>query len=215
MKLYMRWQCRYCIRVMLQAALTPHEVDLVVLSLEDCKALYNKYKLSPFLPALKLNDGSVMQESEDIISYLQSLQGTKKPLAPVYDADMTKYLRELMVDLRFAIQYYYKIHYKNSILCRAKISPFPGSAIDAVQAKCDELDKIIIKRFDDVVNLTINGISSDDFYIFADLTLLYELREYAHFTFKPAVKAYMSEIMRLCSHLGGFKNYTVELNPSL
>ena len=207
LKLYMRWGCQYCIRAMLQAALIPaQEIELVVLNKQSDRDIFyeTNHGISPFMPVLEQSDGNLMQESEDIITYLQSLAGASLPQKPIYSEAEIRGLRDLLVELRFALQYYYKLHYHQSILHKAEIAPFPGSAVNAVQEKCDTLNNLLSKRFDNPDKLTINGISSDDFVIFAELPLLHDMRTYAKFTFGTRVQAYISEMLRLCSHLKGF-----------
>lgn len=202
---------------MLQAALMPEQtIELVMLNTqEERDAFYESNPgLAPVVPVLEQPPGELhisgaapqMQESEAIISYLQSLPGARLPQPPRYNESQLKTIRDLLVEIRFALQYYYKLHYEQSILHKAEIAPFPGSAPDDVQKLVNTLNDLLYERFDEPESLRVTGISSDDFVIFAELPLIYELNSYAKFTLGDRIDAYMRELLSLCSHLRGFEH---------
>lgn len=208
MELYVIPHCKYCYKTILQAALLGEKCELKVIdATEMIPSLYLDHNLQHFVPILKKDDGSFMQESEDIINYLRNLPGSRLPAKPAMPEDDVVYLQcQLFARLRFACQYYFKLYYANSIIANSdvdNIAPFPGSEKNGIQLVCDELENRIESRF--VNGSTLPCITSDDFDIFPDLMLPYILSKYCGFKFGPRTMKYMEEIIKLCSGVKGFK----------
>ena len=207
MELYVLPHCKYCYKTVLQAALLGGESELkVIYATEMVPSLYVEHNLQHFVPILRKDDGSFMQESEEIINYLRNLPCSSLPAKPVMPEDDIVYLQsQLFARLRFACQYYFKLYYSNSIIANSDvggITPFPGSEKDGIQLVCDELEKKIESRF---VNGTVRCITSDDFDIFPDLMLPFILSKYCGFKFGPKTMKYMEEMVKLCNVVKGFK----------
>lgn len=165
-----------------------------------------KHGLNSYVPILEKQSGELMQESHDIVEYLESLDDNLPILPGIFSGGtILDIQRKLFPDLRFATQYYYKMHYLPSFFYPTEvkeISDFPGTEIEATSMHVAKIEEIITERFQGKNQL--DGLNSDDFDIYPDLRLTYLIQEVMPYKFGPMTLLYIREIHRLCKHVKYF-----------